>query len=67
MNADNKDNVIVLGEEEWENLFGNSMEITSFNGFSYGSSNKDNIDINYNNKRQTWTKTLNTAVMEFYS
>ena len=43
------------------------MEITSFNGFSYGSSNKDNIDINYNNKRQTWTKTLNTAVMEFYS
>ena len=43
------------------------MEITSFNGFSCESSNEDDIDINYNNKeRQTWTKTLNTAVMECY-
>ena len=43
------------------------MEITSFNGFSSESSNEDDIDINYNNKeRQTWTKTLNTAVMECY-
>ena len=58
---------MVLGEEEWEDLFGNSMEITSFNGFSYESSNEDNIGINYNNKeKQTWTKTLNTAVMECY-
>ena len=41
------------------------MEITSFNRFSCESSN--DIDINYNNKeRQTWTKTLNTAVMECY-
>ena len=66
-NADNEDNVMVLGEEEWEDFFGNSMEITSFNGFSCESSNEDDIDINYNNKeRQTWTKTLNTAVMEYY-
>ena len=58
---------MVLGEEEWEGLFGNSMEITSFNGFSCESSNKDNIDINYNNKeRQTWTKALNTTVVECY-
>ena len=58
---------MVLGEEEWEDLFGNSMEITSFNGFSCESSNEDDIDINYNKKeRQTWTKTLNTAVMECY-
>ena len=43
------------------------MEITSFNGFSSKSSNDDDIDINYNNQeRQTWTKTLNTAVMECY-
>ena len=49
-NADNKDDVMVLGEEEWEDLFGNSMEITSFNGFSCESSNEDDIDINYNNK-----------------
>ena len=43
------------------------MEITSFNGFSCESLNEDDIDINYNNKeRQTWTKTLNTAVMECY-
>ena len=34
LNADNEDNVIVLGEEEWEDLFENGMEITSFNGFS---------------------------------
>ena len=28
---------------------------------------KDDIDINYNNKeRQTWRKTLNTAVIESY-
>ena len=67
LNAGNEDNVMVLGEEEWEDLFGNSMEITSFNGFSCESSNEDDIDINYNNKeRQTWTKTLNTAVMECY-
>ena len=66
-NADNEDNVIVLGEEEWDDLFGNSMEITSFNGFSCESSNEDDIDINYNNKkRQSWTKTLNTTVMECY-
>ena len=65
--ADNKNNVMVLGEEEWEDLFGNSMEITSFNRFSCGSSKEDNIGINYNNKeRQTWTKTLNTAVMDCY-
>ena len=67
MNADNEDYVMVLGEEEWENLFGNSMEITNFNGFSYKSSNEDYININYNNKEsQTWTKTLNAAVMECY-
>ena len=58
---------MVLGEKEWEDLFGNSMKITSFNGFSCESSNEDDIAINYNNKeRQTWTKTLNTAVKESY-
>ena len=57
LNADIEDNVMVLGEEEWEDLFGNSMEITSFNGFSCESSNENDIDINYNNKeRQTKTK-----------
>ena len=67
LNADNEDSVMVLGEEEWEDLFGNSMDITSFNGFSCESSNEDDIDINYNNKkRQMWTKTLNIAVMECY-
>ena len=68
LNADNEDNVMVLVEEEWEDLFGNSMEITRFNGFSCESSNKDDINIiNYNKKeRQTWAKTLNTAVMECY-
>ena len=64
LNADNEDNVMVSGEER-ENLFGNTMEITSFNGFSCESS--IDIDINHNNKeRQTQTKTLNTAVMECY-
>ena len=67
LNPDNEDNVMVLGEKEWEDLFGNSMEITSFNGFSCKSSSEEDITINYNNKeRQTWTKTLNTAVMECY-
>ena len=28
------DDVMVLGEEESEDLFGNSIEIASFNGFS---------------------------------
>ena len=43
------------------------MEITSFNGFSYESSNEDDVKINYNNQeRQTLTKTLNTAVIECY-
>ena len=56
--------MIVLGEE-WENYFGNSMEITGFNGFSCESPNEDDIGINFNNnERQTWKKTLNTAVME---
>ena len=46
-------------------FFGNSTEITSFNRFSCESSNEDDIDMNYNNKeRHTWTKILNTAVME---
>ena len=57
LNVDIEDNVMVLGEEEWEDLFGNSMEITSFNGLSCKSSNENDIDINYNNKeRQTKTK-----------
>ena len=66
LNADNEENVMVLGKEKWEDLFGNSMDITSFNRFSLESSseNGNDIDINCNNKkRQTWTKTLNTAVM----
>ena len=33
--------MIILGVEEWEDLFGNRMEITSFNGFSCESSNED--------------------------
>ena len=66
-NADNEDNAVILGKEEWEDLLGNSTEITSFNGFSCESSNENDIDINYNNMgRQTWTKTLNTVVMECY-
>ena len=66
LNADDEDNMMVLGEE-WEDLFGNSMEITSFNEFSCESSNEYDIDIDYNNKeRQTGTKTLNTAAMECY-
>ena len=58
---------IALGEEEQKDLFGNSMEITSFNGFSCESSNED-ININYNNKeRQTWTRAIiNTTVMKSY-
>ena len=54
LNADNEDNMMVLGEEEREDLFGSSMKITSFNGFSCESSDEDDIDTNYNNKeRQT--------------
>ena len=54
LNADNEDNMMVLGEEEREGLFGNSMEITSFNRFSCESSNEDDINVNYNSKeRQT--------------
>ena len=32
LNSVNEDNVMVLGEEEQEDLFGNSMEITRFKG-----------------------------------
>ena len=67
LDANNVDNVMVLGEKEQEDLFGNSMQITSFNWFSCESSIEGDIDINYNNnERQTWTKTLNTALMECY-
>ena len=63
MNVDNEDNVMVIGEEKWEDLFRNRMEITGFNGFSCESPSKDDIDIAYNDKeRQTWT--LNTPVRE---
>ena len=46
LNAHNEDKVMALGEEEWEDLFGNSIEITSFNGYSCESSSQDNININ---------------------
>ena len=49
LNADNEDNVMVLGDE-WEDLFGDCMEITGFNRFSSESSNEDDIDVNYNNE-----------------
>ena len=66
LNAGNEDNVMVLREKKWEDLFGNSMEITRFNGFLCESSNEDNIDINYNNKeRETWTKTYSCNGMLF--
>ena len=39
LNAGNEDNVMVLGEEEWKDLFRNSMEITSFKWFLSESSN----------------------------
>ena len=67
LNADNEDNVMVLEEEQREGLFANSMEVTSFNGFSCEPLNEDDIDNGCNNKeRKTWSKTLNTAVMECY-
>ena len=46
LNADSEDNVMVLGQEEREDLFGNSMDITSSNGFSCEPSNEDDIKIN---------------------
>ena len=57
LNADNEDNVMVLGEgEEWEEyvrvVFGNSMEIKCINGFSCESSYEDDIGISYNNKEK---------------
>ena len=45
LNAGNEDNVTVLGEEELEDLFGNCMEITGFNGFSSELSNEYDINI----------------------
>ena len=66
LNALNEDNVMVV-EEEWDNLFGNSMEIASFNGFLCELSNEDDININHGNKeRQTWRRTFNTSVVECY-
>ena len=64
LNADNEDNVIVLGEEEWRDFFGNTMEIASFHWFSCESSNEDDID--NNRERQTWTKTLGTISHNAY-
>ena len=52
---------MVLGEEKWEDLFGNSTEITSLNGFSCDEDDIDNIT-----ERRTQTKTLNTALTECY-
>ena len=53
----------VLEEEEWENLFGDSMQITRFNEFSCESSNEDGISISNTNERQTWAKALNATVI----
>ena len=33
LNADNEDNVMVLGEEEWEDLFGNVWKLQALMGF----------------------------------
>ena len=52
LNVDNEENLMVLGEEKWEDLSGNSMKITSFNRISCKSLNEDDIDINYNNKER---------------
>ena len=46
LNAHNEDKVMALGEEEWEDLFGNGIESTSFNGYSCESSSQDDININ---------------------
>ena len=48
-------------------IFENSIEIKSFNVFSYPLSGGDDISINYSNKeKQTRTKTLNITAMECY-
>ena len=59
MNADSEDNVMALGEEKTD-LFRDSMQITVM-GLP-----KDDISITYNKERQTWTKTLNAAIIECY-
>ena len=46
LNGNNEENVIVLLEEQWKDFFWNSMEITSFDGFSCKSSNEVDLDIN---------------------
>ena len=54
-------------EEEWEDLFTNSMEIRCFNGLSCQSSNEDDININCIKKeRQRWSRSLNAAVIGCY-
>ena len=54
MTGDNEDNVMVLGKGMGRFIW-KCVEITSFNGFSYKSSNEDEIDINYNNKERQAT------------
>ena len=44
--------IIIIIIIKWEDLFGISMEITSFNGLSCQSSNEDDSDISCNNKER---------------
>ena len=44
--------MIIIIIIKWEDLFGISMEITSFNGLSCQSSNEDDSDISCNNKER---------------
>ena len=47
---------MLLEEEEWKELFGNSKEFTSFDGFSNDDTNEMDVENNIENTRMRWKR-----------
>ena len=60
------DDQMLLDEEEWDKLFGNSTEFTNFEGFSSDESEEMEAENISENTRITWIKEVNKIVMRCY-
>lgn len=57
---------MLLEEEEWKELLGNSKEFRSFDGFSNDDTNEMDVENNIENTRMRWIKEVNKIFMTYF-
>ena len=57
---------MLLEEEEWKELLGNSKEFRSFDRFSNDDTNEMDVENNIENTRMRWIKEVNKIFMTYF-